>query len=114
MTKKNAMMFHGLELNKRMRQNMSEEEVLLFRHIRRCYADKVLQEPSAFSRIVEDIQRRIDDVNLQRRGVGPYLALDAFAPTDITIGWIRLHHVMSKAQARMVIVTTEGDIVIPE
>lgn len=114
MAKKNAMMFHGLELNKRMRQCMKEEEVLLFRHVRRHYADRVLREPDDFPWIVEDIQRRIDDVNAQRRGVGPYLALDAFAPTDITIGWIRVHHVMSKAQARMLIVSTEGDIVILE
>ena len=114
MAKKNAMMFHDLELNTRMRQCMKEEEVLLLRHIRRNYAERVLREPNDFPRILGDIQNRIDEVNAQRRGVGPYLALDAFAPTDITIGWIRVYHVMSKAQARMVIVYTDGDIVIPE
>lgn len=113
MTKKNEMMFHGMELNKKMRQNMKEDEMLLLRHIRRNYADRVLREPGDFPQIVDDIQRRIDEVNAHRRGVGPYLALDAFAPTDITIGWIRVHHVLSKAQARMVIVSTAGDIEIP-
>mgnify|MGYP002745221201 CR=1 FL=1 len=72
--------------------------------------DKVAE----FTKILTDLRQRIDTINAKRTGVGPYLCLDAFPPTDISFGWIRIHHAADKAQARISICRTEGDIILPE
>lgn len=114
MKKVKAMMFHELELNTKMRKGQKEEEVMLFQHIRKHYANRILHSPEDFTKILANIHQRIDAINEQRTGVGPYLCLDAFPPTDITFGWIRIHHATDKAQARISICRTEGDIILSE
>lgn len=109
-----AMMFHGLELNGKMKQCQNDDERMLFMHVRQQYANRVLRTPADFRKIVADIQQRINAINEKRTGVGPYLCLDSFPPTDITFGWLRIHHAADKAQARISICRTEGDIVLPE
>lgn len=109
-----AIMFHGLELNGKMKQCQDDDERMLFMHVRHQYANRVLRSPADFTKILADLRQRIDAINEKRTGVGPYLCLDAFAPTDITFGWIRIHHATDKAQARLSICRTEGDIVVSE
>ena len=109
-----AMMFHGLELNGKMKQCQDDDERMLFMHIRHQYANRVLRSPADFTKILTDLRRRIDTINAKRTGIGPYLCLDAFQPTDITFGWIRIHHAADKAQARISMCRTEGDIILSE
>lgn len=107
-----AMMFHGLEINQRMQKRQSEDEIVLWRHIRKHYANRVLANPADFAKVVEEIQRHTEAINMRRRGVGPYLCVDSFAPTDITFGWVRVHYATEKCQARMSVSHTEGEITL--
>lgn len=104
------MIFHGLELNAKMQKMQTAEEMKLFSYVRSRYANRILRTPEHFERIVADIRTHINEINELRAGIGPYLNVEAFAPTDITFGWIRIHHVTAKSQARISICTTEGDI----
>lgn len=107
------MLFHGLELNERMKRAQREEEIMLFAYLRRSYANRLLKEPERFGDIVADVRECADRINAGRLGTGPYLAVDAFPATDITYGYITVHHVTTKARARIAISRSEGEITLP-
>lgn len=107
------MLFHGLELNERMKRAQREEEIMLFAYLRRSYANRLLSDPSRFAEIERDVRARTEAINRSRAGVGPYLAVDAFPATDITYGYLTVHHVMTKARARIVISRSEGEMSLP-
>lgn len=110
METKRDMIFHQLELNKKMRQTMTEEEILLFRTLRRDYENKVLNQPGLFSAIVQHIQSQIAEINEKRKHTGPLLHLDAFQPTPICSGWITIKHAGRKSQATMRVVMSKGSV----
>ncbi len=111
MESKISTVLHSLELNQRMQHFMDEEEIILFRHIRCQYQNRTLPSMDAWHHVLDDLHRRIDAINQDRKGRGPYLHLDAALPTDLSDGWIKLSYLnIRKAQARLTITELRGEI----
>lgn len=112
METKRAMMFQKLELNKKMRQVMKDEEVELFRCIRDKFEHRVLGDPDSFDQALEEVRSKVVFINALRKHTGPLLHLDVFQPTPICSGWITVKHAGRKAQASMRVVLKKGDVAV--
>ena len=103
--------FRELEINAKMDVRTKDDELELYRYIRRELSNHVLVSEKDFDNVLRELKARVDAINLQRMGTGNYLHIDGVLPTDHTIGWITITYLdVRRARACITIENHKGEI----
>jgi len=93
-----AMFFCWAKVSERLERTLDSEERRLAEWVRSEFQNRVLANGALWEETVLAIGERVAELNRGRIGHGPYFHLDAMAPTDITMGHIRISRVHARHQ----------------
>lgn len=93
-----ALFFCWVKVSERLEKTLDSEERRLADWCRRELGNRVLTDGSMWEQTVLAIGERVAELNRGRIGFGPYFHLDAMAPTDLTMGFIRISRVHARHQ----------------
>ena len=83
-----ALYFYWTHVSPRLEKVWTGEEQRLYEWCHENYSNRVLTDGSQWEQVVLAIGERVAELNRGRIGFGPYLHLDAMAPTDLSMGYI--------------------------
>ncbi|MBQ7987377.1 MAG: hypothetical protein IJ253_02550 [Bacteroidaceae bacterium] len=93
-----AMFFCYVKVSERLERTMDSEERRLAEWCRHELGNRVLTDGTLWEQTVLAIGERVAELNRGRIGYGPYFHLDAMAPTDLSMGFIRISRVHARHQ----------------
>ena len=94
----NAMFFCWAKVSYRLEKTLDSEERRLADWVRREFSNRVLVDGALWEQAVLAIGEKVAELNRGRIGFGPYFHLDAMAPTDLSMGFIRISRVHARHQ----------------
>ena len=93
-----ALYFCWAKVSERLERTLDSEERRLAEWVRQEFSNRVLTDGALWEQAVLAIGERVAELNRGRIGFGPYFHLDAMAPSDITMGYIRISRVHARHQ----------------
>lgn len=88
-----ALYFYWTHVSPRLEKVWTGEEQRLYEWCHENYSNRVLTDGNQWEQVVLAIGERVAELNRGRIGFGPYLHLDAMAPTDLSMGYIHISRV---------------------
>lgn len=85
--------FYWTKVSPRLKKVWTGEEQQLYEWCHENYSNRVLTDGNQWEQVVLAIGERVAELNRGRIGFGPYLHLDAMAPTDLSMGYIHISRV---------------------
>lgn len=93
-----ALFFCWVKVSERLEKTMDSEERRLAEWCRSELGNRVLTDGALWEQTILAIGEKVAILNRGRIGCGPYFHLDAMAPTDISMGFIRISRVHARHQ----------------
>lgn len=90
------MYFYWTKVSPRLQKVWTGEEQRLYEWCHEHFSNRVLSDGTQFEQVVMAIGEKVAELNRGRIGYGPYFHLDAMAPTDLSMGYIRISRVEAR------------------